>query len=406
MKQVCVFLLCVTLFQRNSVWINVERDKLNYEVLSMTFTNEEVVVKGWGVMPYNQHFYGNSTHNYEIEIVGKTHVIYQQAELQNIDLTHQMEYQGFSKCSENQLLSSSCNYNFMNVVFEFRLPLSSFKIDEEYSMYLKMHATTTNTKYRIPLFYVQKEETIQTIGRKKFTILSSFEHTKFQVYVENLFARSGPSPHSNYVNTSYSCSMQYGNTNYFKHNEYFNHIRGVELYDGLISYFMVMVNAVGCVNFRQRLTEATSNGFLTYIPSTGVNYVGPPTKILVTHNNTKPVLYIEDINLNENDTYDPYKYVRAVDAFDGDLTNAILVKSTNVDVNTPGSYITCYSVQNSLNNEEYGCGNVEINRLPRKSRYISTYTIHDTQLKIWNRNELKKRIRKGEGILKRFLLFN
>ena len=378
--------------------INVTRDKLNYEIRSITMNNQEIIITGWALMPKMQHFKNNNTHAYEIELKTDDKTINIPGSLSNIDMTKQMEYRGYPNCSQNTYEQTNCNYTFENVGFTFKVPLSELEADKDYELYLKMHAKQAKKIFRIPIFYVQDDDTIFTKDDLEYTLLSDFKYMRFSVFARTLIGRKGPSPLSDAIQLGPSCSLAYGNDGFLRYNAVFNNIFDVNIYNNLITYFKVQVTHSGCVDSRQRLIESRNSNQFIHVPSTHINYLGQPTVLYVRQNKTTPQLFIEPAVLYTYDTYNALDYVRATDERDGNISDKINVLSSNVNMKQPGTYTTCYEVYNSYMNKAQGCGSVNVlARLTRK-RFVSKYTIHNTYLRMWDRGQLKSRMKKEESL--------
>lgn len=396
LKKVCAFLLAFATLSTSPHYTNVDRSKLSYEVLSIRFSDDEVIIDGWGLIPDVQHYNGVETHGYALEVVGKSHAFTVSGQIKNRNLTRFFDFKGWKACNKGAVLVESCNYEMKNVGFEFRIKLSDLKVDEDYKLYLMMHAKQANLRYRIPLFYVEKNELIKSIGNKNYTIFSSYKHTKFNVITQHHYTRSLPSPQSEPLRIGNSCSSSHGNTAYFKYLTVFSDIRDIVMYEDLVTYFKVPVEDAGCSVNRKIVSESKDYSQLAYIPSTGINYLGNPTTIMVRKRQEKPNLLVEDVVLYENDPYNPFDYAQALDSHDGNISHKIEVISSNVNISVPGVYQTCYFVRNSFDLSMRQCGSVTILKRPRRHRYISKYSIHNTRLNLWSRVILKDLIRSDD----------
>lgn len=399
-----VFLLSFLLL--SSPTVNVARDKLNYEVRNISITDEEITITGWAVMPKMQHFRNNTTHAYELELKTGNNIIKIPGTLNNIDMTKQMEYRGYPTCANGVYERTLCNYRFENVGFTFKIPLSKLEVNKDYELYLKMHAKQANKIYRIPIFYVQDDDTVLIKGDREYTLLSDFKYMRFSVFATTLVARKGPSPLTDYLTIGPSCSTTYGNDGFLRFNAIFNNILDVNLYNDLISYFKVQVTHSGCVDGRQRLIESNNSNQFTHVPSTHINYLGQPTVLYVREHRTTPQLFIEPAVLYVYDTYDPLDYVRATDKRDGNITEKVRMTSTNVNLVYPGEFRTCYEVYNSYNNKAEGCGPVSVLARPMRHRFVSKYTVHNSYLRVWNRTRLKNIIHKENPLRSSRLIFD
>lgn len=395
-KKLCVFLLMPTLL--SSPVQTVDRSKLNFEVLDIQISNDNIIVNGWAVINDSQHFKDGSTHSHVLELKTSTETLEVVGELTNIDMTQQLEYRGMPTCSKNALNQSNCNYEFKKVGFKFTIPLTILKEDSDYEMFLKMNAKQVNRTYRIPLFYVQKHDTILKKGNMEYIILSDYDHIGFSVFKSTLVARTGPSPLSDQLSIGKSCSVAYGNGAFLRQSANFNNILDISLYNGLITYFKVQVQESGCVNQRQRVIESSNSKIYTYVPSTHVNYRGNPAVLYVRSHKTAPNLFVESATLYQYETYNPLDYAHAQDETDGQITDQIKVTHSNVNMKVPGNYTTCYTVKNSHNLSTYKCGPVIVLERPTKRRFISKFTLHNTHLSLWNRDILKQSIFKEQGL--------
>jgi len=261
-----------------------------------------------------------------------------------------------------------------------------------------MHAKQTDKKYEIPVFYVQDKDLILTDGRKEYTVLSDFRHISFQVFAKTLVAREKASPLSNQVYLGNQCSNTYKNSAFIRYLATFTEIYDIERYNDLITYFKVRVQPSGCVNQRQRLIESKTSNDYAYIPSNYANYLGNPAEIIVNYLSTNPDIYAEDITIKQYGEYNALDYAFAHDSYDGDLTNKIKVISSNVNTKVPGEYQTCYWVSNNIEKTATTCAIVRVIKAPNKRRFISRFTVEDTYLKWWDREDISNMFRKNSAL--------
>lgn len=383
----------------NANYSNVQRDKLNYEILNVKHNQTSIIIDGWATMPSTQHFKGEDTHNYILELKGQRHEFQLPGSIKSADLTQQLSYRGNPKCNNSILNANNCNYDHKNVGFSFTIPLEKLKANENYELYLKMHAKQANKSYRIPIFYVSEGERSFRQNHYEYIIQSDFSHAKFSIYAHTLVARTGPNPNSEALRIGNTCSIAHGNDAFLKQNARFMNIRGIDLYNNQITYFKVGVQSDSCVNERRRVIESTTSKTTAYVPSTHVNYLGDPMMIKVRAVTSKPLLFAQDIVIMQYDRYNLFDKVSANDFWDGDISSKITLTSSDVNTKRPGIYSTCYSVFNSSLNEARGCRKVTVLKAPTRKRYVSKFTIHDTRLRWWNRNNLKSILTKDNAIL-------
>lgn len=390
-KSIGVFLIGTTILQGH--FINVERDKLNYEVLNVQIQDQNLIIDGWATMPDTQHFKDASTHAFELEVTSSNETINIPGTLTNHDLTAQMAYMGNKRCNETVMNTIACNFDNKKVGFRFKIPLNTLKEDQNYKLFLKMHAKQSNHRYRIPLFYASEKDIYLLNGRTEYLIQSDYKHVKFSIYEPTLKAKVKPDPDSDMPSGGTVCSTAYKNLWYLKQNAVFEDIYDIQIYNNQITYFKVRVVPYGCVNERLRLIESKTSNDYVYVPSTQVNYIGNPMIIYVRRLTSIPNIIVEDVTINQYETYEPLKYASASDRFLGNITDKIKVKSTNVNTRIPGIYQTCYEVYNDSNHKAEGCSTITVVKIPSKKRFVSKYTIHDTLLKRWDRQELTNLIK-------------
>lgn len=403
-KSVSVFLLAITTLTINQSYINVERDKLNYEVLDVRINNNNIEIEGWATMPHTQHFNGNATHEYALELKSGKETINLNGNITSRNLTTQMAYDGNKKCNAGVMNTINCNFDHKNVGFKFAIPLYLLRENQSYKAYLKMSAKQSKKHYRIPLFYAAENDTYLRKNLLEYVIESDYSHLKFSIFGHTLRARTGPSPKTEVAKGGESCSLAFGNNWYLKQDTVFNNIYDINLYNQQITYFKVRVKPYGCIQDRMRVVESSKGNDTIHVPSTHVNYIGNPMTIHVRKIISKPKLIAEDAYINQYELYDPYRYAKASDKKDGNITDKIHITSNNVNTRIPGIYQTCYEVTNTFNQKDTACAKVTVIKVPSKRRFVSRFTIHDTALRRWSRIDLKNMLNSDHHLIKEILM--
>ena len=102
------------------------------------------------------------------------------------------------------------------------------------------------------------------------------------------------------------------------------------------------------------------------------------SKSVVT--NSKPTITATDKELNENDSFDPKKDIKATDPEDGDLTSKIQITENTVNTKVAGTYKVTYKVVDSANQSVTKTINitVKMNNAPVINASNKTLTVGDS----------------------------
>lgn len=407
MRKLCVFLLFLYLLmgqtrtlEAKTVIKTQDRSLLSYEILDVKVGQDQLVINGWGVLHDKHHFYGPQSHEYKLELKSSSHKLEYLGTFKNINLTRIMAYQGYPTCSNGALNKTNCNYNFNNTGFEFKIPLSHLKTGHQYTASLKIVSKALKTTYKSDLYY-PKDHIIQRIHQDRNVVVQSHYQTmKLDAFYHTLIARTKPDLNSDPLKISGSCSSAYGNRAYFKANSLFHHIRGINIYDGLITYFKVNVKDAGCNNLRRRVIEGNLKNPVAYIPSLYVNYHGEPLKIKLDQIYHKPIIQAENQTIQQFSKFIPNDHATASDKRDGNLTMKVKVTYNNVNTLIPGQYKSCYEVHNSLNKSDSKCIRVDVIKANTYYRFVNKQSLEPMLDKsiLWKQNSFK-------SILERILAY-
>lgn len=360
-----------------------DRSIFNYELLDVSINNDKLHLKGWGLLINVQNFYGSSTHDLTIELKSGNKYIEVPTTLTNRSLTSNIRYDGYSFCSDKTYYSTKCNYKYENVGFEASVDIAELNSDATYEFYLTIRTVQTNEQYRTPLYYAQDKKLETTLSGRQVILNSQFETMSFVVASDTLKVTSTPAHSStgNQMRQGSSCSSSYGNLLFYKAGTRFDKPLGKALYDNLITYYKVKFSLDQCVNQRRRVVES-SNGTVSYIPSTYINYRGKPLTISIL-SIPKPILSANDHIIEQYDEYHPLKYVTAHDKSEGDITDKVKLVKTTVNTRYPDVYESCYEVLNNQGQSDSKCVKATVVPVKTKLRYINQSSFPFADLQIW-----------------------
>ena len=382
MHKVCVFIFFVLMLMSQTRSIEARevietnnRSVFSYELLNTEIDNQNLRITGWGVLHDMHHFTGQDSHTYRLILQSNGHSLSYPGTILNTNLTRIMAYQGYPTCPKGSLNQTSCNYQFNNSGFRFSVPLNDLKTGHQYKASLEIESKPLNKTYKSDLYY-PKDHSVQRIHKdRNISLKSHYQTMKIHSFYHTLIARSKADVNSNAVRIGESCSIHYDNKAYFKINSIFNNIRGIETYDSLITYFKVNIKDAGCHNLRRRVSEGNHNDTYAYIPSLFVNYSGDPLKIDVEQILHKPKIYAENQSIVQYSPYRALDYATADDLKDGNITDKIYVTYNDVETFTPGQYKSCFEVQNSLNEYDSKCIDVDVIKANTFYRYVNPVSL-------------------------------
>lgn len=382
MKQTLVILICLIAMVRGveADTIDVDdRSVFSYEIRNVQMTDTGISIEGWGMLLESHNFFGEKTHNYQLEFVGEKERFMVPAKLKPISLTSFMAYRGYPKCSGSAKNENRCNYEFNNVGFFALIPYEKFSPDESYTVYLVLNSKVMGQSYRTPLFYPNESNLQKKIGNKNFKVSPSKEHVKLSVFYHTLVVPNGPA-HSSEVgilNQSKRCSVSYGGLSYYKEGSSFSNIRKIHQYNNLITYFEVGIDEGDCDGLRWRFSEG--NSMIGYLPSNFVNYSGRPLIIDVVADKPRIIAYDRII-----DQYDNFDHLEGVDAYNSFGQNAKEELKTSHAVNSriPGKYPLCLSLENVEK-----CVVITVREVETTFRYLHPKVFNLEDFNLWKRND-------------------
>ena len=371
-----------------------DRQVLSYEVLETTFKEDYLVIKAWAILPNQQHFLNEKTHDYQMILRDKQGTEYKFATEQlNYDLTDLMAYRGYPHCNMHQTKQKYCNYTFHNVGFETRIPLKSLKPDQEYKMAIRVHAKQIDQQYESPLYY-PKDRTIEhKRGGLHYQIRSHYNKMGLTQFYHTLVARTKPEPFTTILRLGHDCSAAHRNEAFFKQGAIFNQILDVKKYKNLITYFKVAVKDAGCQNNRRRIEEDSHSNIYAYVPSTYVNYHGEAMNLSIETITSKPEIIAHNQVITQYETFNPLFDTIVSDPLDYAIQNKLKIKH-NINNRIPGTYEVCYSVTNRFNNTAKSCINVQVIPIKTRIRYIHPISFDHLikRSKLWKQQAFQKEL--------------
>lgn len=382
-------LFTTTITASNQIIDVNDRSVFTYELLDLKLSSDKLYLKGWGLILKNQNLYGSHTHQFSIELQQDGQIIKVPTKLINTSLTRDKQYDGYPPCKDSEYFNPKCNYKYENVGFEANIPLSLFKSDGMYEIYLVMKTHQTGKTYRTPLYYAQEKYLETSYQGRKVYLDASFDKMAFSVFSSTLRVVSTPA-HSmtgNHMALGPSCSKAYSNRLFYKHQSSFYKPISKSLYNGLITYYKVGIKLDECIDQRRRVLEGGKD-IISYIPSTYINYKGKPlTLTILSH--SKPILSAEDHLVEQYSDYEPLRYASAYDKEEGNISKNIKVTKTDVNTRFPGNYTSCYEVSNKYQMRDQKCVKVTVVPIQTKIRYINQKSYPKANLQLWGITEFK-----------------
>lgn len=348
MRKIAFIIICLLSFSFThvSAYADASKKELPYEITDIVMKENEIVVKGWGFLSYEQHFYNAGTHRYRLELTNGKEVIQIPGTIRNVSQTKYMKPGGVRKCRWNEYhkKGSVCYYDLENVGFEFHIPYEKIKMNETYECHLIIDGLTSNRTKKIKLYFPLNQPKLKQIGQIRYQANSDLYDTKIKVEFDSVYVRPVPNDFRYFYRKGKACSYSYGNTLYFKKGEVFSHVLERRLI-GDTNFYRVSSADAGCMN-GMKVAKEGSTYHPSWIPSTFVSYQGKPLTVSSVLINTPPQISIRKHPIiKEGNKINPLDYVSAYDKEEGNLTNKIKLVSGTLDVNKKGLYKLVYEVE-------------------------------------------------------------
>ncbi len=350
-----VFILCTMLIL---IFVKTPTDALNeqitdkttlpYEISAITSGASSFEITGWAFLNETQHFQTSADHNYEIEFSSPAHTFRSRGMPTAVSQTEIMKFAGTSACAPNLYYQPgrTCFYYYENVGFKILVPYGNFKYPNKYTAYIVVTGITSKRSLKIPLYFPMNEDIVKKIGDIEYRAISKMDDTKLQINHTTVMTLMDASKTSPIWYYGTSCSSTYGNRLYYQYGSIFSTIYEKKIAESTTYYRLSGALSV-CNEQRRRVVEGTQLSPL-WIASNFVDYTGTPLQITSTLINTVPDLIVENVTLTVGDMFNPFEYVSAYDVEEGNLTQKIMLVSSNF-VDAAGIYSLTFKVSDKYN---------------------------------------------------------
>lgn len=288
---------------------DVDKTTLHYEVNQFYIENGYIYIKGWaGLIGQYQHFNSNSTHSYSLvmtDVNNKYNVLTYEGTLLYTDKSRLYRLSEVTtRCSNSSTYANqhNCYYDYINVGFQFKIPLSDLEAGKQYTMKLRLEAKTVNRGFQIVLFAPSLNK-YYDINGIRYELSSNVSTTNILIFADHLNVRTGPSTNYDVAYGWLYCS----DTGYrlqWQQWAIFNTLIEVaktngDSYDSE-SWLRMAYNVGICVGGRSRAMPGYtySNGYASAIYT---DYSGTPAIIKVSKQNNTNIDGIKTYTAKAND---------------------------------------------------------------------------------------------------------
>lgn len=318
------------------------KEFLNFEVLNISLLNDAITIQGWAFLNENQHFRTTADHAIQLEFVSIEDHFTINASLTNLSMTSAYEQIGLPMCPDGVYFETSCNYAFEYVGFTASVPLAQYRLLSHYTTNLIFLAFNSQTYMKTPLYYPISTPLTTKIGDYEYSITSKLSDTQLRIIETPVYARKGPGKTATIWTSGTNCSMTYGNKLYYKFGSIFSNVISRVIQDNQ-TYYELGAKLDVCVDLRRRVIEGTTIAPV-WIPGMFVEYSGSPLGIKSVLINSNPVIIAENQTIFLNQTINLLDYAKSYDLEEGDLTQNIIIESSEL-INKVGSYPVTYYVE-------------------------------------------------------------
>lgn len=315
----------------------VSKERMPYEILSISMNQNTIEIKGWVLISYTQHYQNDSDHRTELEFFSINDSFRIRASLSSLSMTKQMEYFGSPKCGVNSTnqIPEVCNYSYDNVGFTAIIPIESFKVNEVYQTNIISHAFKSNLVYKTPVYFPMQNDLNFVYQDKNYNVKSKLDDTEIRVTATTVIARTTGAKTSPYWYNGTNCSTTYKNQLFFLKNSVYKEIFDRNLFENT-SYYRVKADLSACDGQRRRIVEGKSLSPV-WIASTYVQYSGTPLQISSKYLNRAPYFESNEVYIYKGQKLNINDYVKAFDYEEGDISHRIQIVSSNY-VDEVGKY--------------------------------------------------------------------
>lgn len=352
----------------------VSKYNLPYEITSMSVENNQLLIKGWAFIAYQQHYLSENTHATQFSFTSLSDGFTIDAELTNYSQTLMMEYFGSPTCTLDSINKSpeTCNFSYEYVGFIARIPLDRFITGHTYQSKIISKALNANLSYQTDVYFPMSTDLSLQDSSKQLTIISRLDDTILTINSTTVLARKEPSKTGSTWFYGTNCSTSYLNQLYFLKNTVYKNVYEKIIVDDT-SFYRVKANLYLCNLYRRRIIEGQMFDPV-WIASPYVSYSGSPLTIFVESVNQAPILTTKDVEVYENETINLWDYVSAYDVEDGDISSKIVLVETNYQ-HKIGSYYAIFEVSDSHGLVNTKRMNIHIKEIPNFIPIIHTQSI-------------------------------
>lgn len=258
-------MLSIIPFKVNAVsYEETTREEFQYNINNFYLDGDYIIINGWAVTNNHQHLTGNDTHEYSMTVKDRSSGIVKEyfATLKSVDKTALMKiHDQYNVCGRYSYYQDStvCYYSFINVGFEFKVPLSDLAGNKEYDLKLRIWEKFINRGFQLS-FYALGIDNAYTKNGIQYQLYSDISKTYVKTDSTMLLVRSGPSTSYPVRTSSISCG---GNVllYWYPNETYTNVIQVYHANAGAIdseTWVNVRYNLGGCYSGRSRIVNGTT----------------------------------------------------------------------------------------------------------------------------------------------------
>lgn len=342
--------LCIVLFLNlfsSNIYAN-DNNKIVNEInnVKLDDKNKIITIEGWGFISDAQHFLNSSTHRYTLNLKSKSHSFDVSGSIRAMSHTETMFFAGSRYCEINEYNKDStiCNHRYENIGFKFEIPLSKFKMNQDYVATLKIDALNARVNKSSYVYY-PNQNTITLKEKHNHYIMDSKLHDmSVKVLYDYVLVRNTPGKGNNLIKVNNSCAND--KTVYYKANTTFNKVYEKHFTNNT-TYYNLSGKLNGCINNKGAITQGNDLHPI-WIASNFIEHLGQPLTIKTREVNNPPTITINNHpSINVGDNIDFFAGVSAYDIEDGDLTSKLKIVSNNYQ-DAVGLYTIKFSVTDSF----------------------------------------------------------
>jgi hypothetical protein len=377
-----LFILIINPLSSKAITItSVTKELLNFEILDASIDSNSITLSGWAFINESQHYKNTTDHSIKLEFISLNHSFVVDATLTNLSMTSSFAALGYSYCADGVYGANTCNYYYEYVGFVVNIPLSSFIKGNKYITNIIFNAHLSQKYYKTPLYYPIADTLESMEGDYKFSLQSKLNDTSIKIIESPVYARKTPSKTSLIWNYGANCSLGYLNKLYFKIYSVYTKILDRAISDNQ-TYYQVSAKTDVCVELRRRIVEGTVLNPV-WVSGMFVEYGGAPLQINSILINSNPIISADDFEITAGTHINLLDYAKCYDIEDGDLSNKIIVESSNLQ-QYAGIYQITYFVEDKYGYYDRKTINIKVKEayndppvINAEDRSVMQYSIFD-----------------------------